>query len=88
MREKTRGNTNLVASCHIERENGSLPVDVRRSKTLWNLGTTDANRKYFCSMTATEHVKTFLSCGHGLQNASSHVETRGSNSGFFEEYLS
>ena len=24
------------------------------------LGTTDANRKYFCSMTATGHVKTFL----------------------------
>ena len=52
------------------------------------LGTTDANRKYFCSMTATAHVKTFLSCGHGLQNASSQVETRGSNSGFFEEYSS
>ena len=27
-------------------------------------------------MTATAHVKTFLSCGHGLQNASSQVETR------------
>ena len=39
-------------------------------------------------MTATAHVKTFLSWGHGLQNASSQVETRGSNSGFFEEYLS
>ena len=25
-------------------------------------------------MTATAHVKTFLSCGHGLQNASSQVE--------------
>ena len=35
-------------------------------------------------MTATAHVKTFLSCGHGLQNASSPVETNGSNSGFFE----
>ena len=45
-------------------------------------------RKYFCSMTATAHVKTFLKCGHGLQNASSQVETRGSNSGFFEEYSS
>ena len=31
------------------------------------------------------HVKTFLSCGYGLQNASSQVETRGSNSVFFEE---
>ena len=39
-------------------------------------------------MTATAHVKTFLSCGHGLQNASSQVETRGSNSGFLEEYSS
>ena len=47
--------------------------------------TTDANRKYFCSMTAAAHVKTFLNCGHGLQNASSQVETSGSNSGFFEE---
>ena len=35
-------------------------------------------------MTATALVKAFLSCGHGLQNASSQVETRGSNSGFFE----
>ena len=49
------------------------------------LGTTDANRKYFCSMKATAHVKTFLSCGHKLQNANSQVETRGSNSGFFED---
>ena len=30
----------------------------------------------------------FLRCGDGLQNASTHVETRGSNSGFFEEYSS
>ena len=43
---------------------------------------------YFCSMTATAHVTTFLSCGHGLQNASSQVETWGSNSRFFEEYYS
>ena len=42
----------------------------------------------FCSMTATAHVTTFLSCGYGLENASSQVETRGSNSGFFEEYWS
>ena len=42
----------------------------------------------FCSMTATGHATMFLSCGYGLQNASSQVETRGSNSGFFEEYLS
>ena len=48
----------------------------------------DANGKYFSSMTATAHVTTFLSWGHGLQNASSQVETRGSNSGFFEEYSS
>ena len=41
-------------------------------------------------MTATAHVTTFLSCGNGLQNASSQVETRGScpNSRFFEEYSS
>ena len=38
--------------------------------------TTDANRKYFCSMTATAHFETFLGCSHGLQNASSQVETR------------
>ena len=35
-----------------------------------------------------QHVKTFLSCGHGLQNVSSQAETRGSNSGFFKEYSS
>ena len=29
-------------------------------------------------MTVTAHVKTFLSCGHGLQNACSQAETRGS----------
>ena len=41
-------------------------------------------------MTATVHVKhfTFLSCGQGLQNTASQVETRGSNSGFFKEYSS
>ena len=33
MREKTLKNTNLVVSRHIKRENGSLPVDVHRSKT-------------------------------------------------------
>ena len=32
----------------------------------------------FCSMTATAHFETFLGCSHGLQNASSQVETRGS----------
>ena len=32
----------------------------------------------FCSMTATAEVKTFLGCSHGLQNASSQVETEGS----------
>ena len=32
MREKTHRETNLEASCHIERKN-SLPVGVRRSKT-------------------------------------------------------
>ena len=31
-RVKTVSNTNLVASRHIKREKGSLPVDVRRSK--------------------------------------------------------
>ena len=36
-------------------------------------------------MKATAHVKTFLSCGHELQNANSQVKTRGSNSGFFED---
>ena len=35
-----------------------------------------------------QHVKTFLSCGHGHQNVSSQAETRGSNSGFFKEYSS
>ena len=29
-------------------------------------------------MTVTAHVKTFLSCGHRLQNACSQAETRGS----------
>ena len=33
MREKAPKNTNLVASRHIRRENASLPVDVRHSKT-------------------------------------------------------
>ena len=33
-------------------------------------------------------MKTFSSCGHGLRNASSQVETRGSNSVFFKEYSS
>ena len=33
MREKTLEDTNLVVSRHIKRENGSLPVDVHRSKT-------------------------------------------------------
>ena len=33
MREKTLKDTNLVVSRHIKRENGSLPVDVHRSKT-------------------------------------------------------
>ena len=27
------GNTNLLASCHIERKNNSVQVDLRRSKT-------------------------------------------------------
>ena len=67
--------------------------EVCETQTLGNLSTRcswyhDANRKYFCSMTATVHVKTFLSHGHRLQNTSSQVETRGSYSGFFEEYSS
>ena len=33
IRVKTLTHTNLVALKHIKRENGSLPVDVRRSKT-------------------------------------------------------
>ena len=33
VRFKTLGNTNMVASRLIKREKGSLPVDVRRSKT-------------------------------------------------------
>ena len=33
LRIKTLSHTNLVASWHIKREKGSLPVDVRRSKT-------------------------------------------------------
>ena len=33
MRGKALKNTNLVASRHIRRENASLPVDVRHSKT-------------------------------------------------------
>ena len=33
MREKTLGNINLVASCHIERDNDSPPVNVCRSET-------------------------------------------------------
>ena len=33
LRVKTLSSTNLVASRHIEREKGSLPVDIRRSKT-------------------------------------------------------
>ena len=33
MRGKALENTNLVASRHIRRENASLPVDVRHSKT-------------------------------------------------------
>ena len=33
MRVRTPSNTNLVASRLIKRENGSLPVHVRRSKT-------------------------------------------------------
>ena len=37
MREKTLKNTNLVVSRHIKRENGSLPVDVHRSKCLNSL---------------------------------------------------
>ena len=42
IRVKTLSNTNMVASRLIKREQGSLPVDVRRSKTsllkLPNLG--------------------------------------------------
>ena len=45
IREKTLKNTNLVASRHIKRENGSLPVDVHRhtaspyrSNSLWVYG--------------------------------------------------
>ena len=34
LRIKTLSNTNSMASKHIKREKGSLPVDVRRSKTL------------------------------------------------------
>ena len=33
IREKKLSNTNLLASRHIKREKGSLPVDVRPSKT-------------------------------------------------------
>ena len=33
MRENTLGNTNLVASRHMEREKDSLPLDVRPQKT-------------------------------------------------------
>ena len=33
IRIKTLGNTNIIASRLIKREKGSLPVDVRRSKT-------------------------------------------------------
>ena len=33
MREKLYGNTNLVASCYIEKKHDSFPVDVRRLKT-------------------------------------------------------
>ena len=33
LRKKALSNTNLVASRHIKSEKGSLPVDVRRSKT-------------------------------------------------------
>ena len=45
----------------------SLKYKNRIKKKIGGSCTTDANRKYFCSMTATAHVKTFLSCGHGLQ---------------------
>ena len=31
---KTLNDTNLVASRHIKREQGELPVDIRQSKTL------------------------------------------------------
>ena len=34
VRFKTLSDTELVASRHLKREKGSLPVDVRRSKTL------------------------------------------------------
>ena len=34
IRVKTLSNTNLAASSHIIKEKASLPVDVRRSKTL------------------------------------------------------
>ena len=44
--EKLR-NTNFISSRHVKRENTSLPVDVRRSKTsLLKLPTTDK----FCSL--------------------------------------
>ena len=33
IREKKLSNTNLLASRHIKKEEDSLPVDVRRSKT-------------------------------------------------------
>ena len=33
VRVKTLSNINLVASRHINREKGSLPIEVRRSKT-------------------------------------------------------
>ena len=33
LRVKTLSSTNLLAPRHIKREKGSLPVDVRRSKT-------------------------------------------------------
>ena len=50
VRVKTLSNRNLVASRHINREKGSLPIDVRRSKTsllkipiTWQTALTDSN---------------------------------------------
>ena len=47
------------------------PDAARRS---WYHG---VNQKYFCRMTVTARIKTFLICGHRLQNACSQAETRG-----------
>ena len=62
IRVKTLSNTNYVASRYIKREKGSLPFDVRRSKTsLLNLPTS------FCAWPAVK--------GYGCLRATSLQET-------------